>query len=285
MNESLDALCYIKEQTSCEDDYDGKFGYEVHDRGSRFFVTFPAILQSFNCGSNRNGREYDFDNITRLLRTDEYITENLSHNSWMGELDHPNTDNEGESLTVARIANVDMRKASHYIRSPRGTDDKRFVKANIQTDSSTEDGMTLAIRIVDGHVVPCFSARVLGTKRPGSNIVNVRKLVTYDCVLFPSHKEATAQINQPLMESVNEAERMMGCKIVYFPELAKMAAGNSDETKYLCEAFNLTEDDIIGVTKTGNSIVLNENGNTYVQPISSSIIRKRTKDVLRDMFS
>lgn len=283
MNSSLDTLCYIQEQSSFEDDYDGKFGYEVHDRGSRFYVTFPAILQSFG-HANRNGREYDFDNIVRCIETDEYINTMLKNNSWMGELDHPDAEKTGEDLTVKRIANVDMRKSSHYIRSPKGSPDRKFITANIQTDSSNEDGMNLAIKVVDGHIVPCFSARVLGSKAPGTNKIFVRKLVTYDAVLFPSHKEAEAQIHQPLMESVDEASRMMGVKIVYFPELARMAAGNSDETKMLCEAFELTEQDIIGVTGTGNSVVLNENGNTYVQPISSSIIRKRTKSALMDMF-
>ena len=56
MNQSLDTLCYIQEQTSYMEDYKEDFGYEVHDRGSRFFVTFNAVLQSFGV-RNRNQRE------------------------------------------------------------------------------------------------------------------------------------------------------------------------------------------------------------------------------------
>ena len=284
MNAALDALCYIQEQTSYEDDYKGKFGYEYHDCGNgRFFLTFPAVLQSFGV-KNRNGRKYDLNNVWHCIQTDEYIQEMLKHNSWMGEIDHPAPEIAGQELTVQRICNPNMERTSHYIRSPRI--EGNLLTANIQTDSSTQAGMNMAIKIVDGKIVPCFSARVLGSKAPGSDVVIVKKLATYDWVLFPSHDVAVARINQPLMESVeNKFEKETGIKIVYFKDLAKMAAGNSEETKLLCEAFQLTEEDIIGVTETGNSVVLAENSNIYVQPITSEQIRKRTQDSLRDWIN
>ena len=176
-----------------------------------------------------------------------------------------------------------MEKTSHYIRSPRMNGN--LLEANIQTDSSNVNGMNMAIKIVDGKIIPCFSARVLGSKAPNSDTVMVRKLVTYDWVLYPSHQEAMGKLNQPLMESAKQLENETGVKIVYFKDLARMAAGNSEETKMLCEAFQLTEEDIIGVTNTGNSIVLAENANIYVQPISSPQIRKRTQDSLRDWIN
>lgn len=282
MNAALDALCYIQEQTSYDEDYNGKFGYELHDCGSRFFLKFPAVLQSFGV-KNRNTRKYDKMNVWGCIQNDEYIQEMLRHNSWMGEIDHPAPEKVGEELTLQRISNPNMERTSHYIRSPRLNGD--LLEANIQTDSSTDAGMNMAIKIVDGKLTPCFSARVLGSKAPGSDFVTVRKLVTYDWVLFPSHREAVAKINQPLMESVNECERATGIRIIYFPDLAKMAAGKSEETKMLCEAFNLTEEDIIGVTATGNSVVLNENGNTYIQPISSEQVRSKTKSLLNDWMN
>ena len=282
MNAALDTLCYIQEQTSYMEDYDGKFGYEIHDCGSRFYVTFPAVLQSFGI-KNRNGRKYDQSNIWHCIQTDDYIQSMLKQNSWMGEIDHPAPDKDGEELTVQRISNPNMEKTSHYIRSPRMNGN--LLEANIQTDSSNVNGMNMAIKIVDGKIIPCFSARVLGSKAPNSDTVMVRKLVTYDWVLYPSHQEAMGKLNQPLMESAKQLENETGVKIVYFKDLARMAAGNSEETKMLCEAFQLTEEDIIGVTNTGNSIVLAENANIYVQPISSPQIRKRTQDSLRDWIN
>lgn len=277
----LDALCYIQEQTSYMEDYKDDFGYQVHDRGSRFFVTFNAVLQSFGV-RNRNQREYDAQNIMDKIEHDEYILDQLRKNSWMGEIDHPAPEFQGQELTVQRIANPDMKKTSHYIRRPHL--EGNLLKAPIQTDSSNENGMNMAIKIVDGKIVPCFSARVLGSlqNRNGRPVVYVRKLITYDWVLFPSHPEAEAEIKQPVMESVNTLEKNANIKIVFFPELAKIAANSSKETEWLCESFGLNIDDVIGLTDTGNSVVISEGANVYVQPINDRRVRAKTHSMLSD---
>lgn len=282
MNTELDTLCYIQEQTSFEDDYNGKFGYKVTDLGSRFYVTFPAVLQTFG-DKNRNGRRYNQNNIWNCIQTDEYIQDMLKHNSWMGEIDHPNANKLGEELTLQRISNPDMTRTSHYIRSPKMNGNR--LEGNIQTDSSNKHGMNMAIKIVDGKIVPCFSARVLGSKKPSSDEVWVKKLVCYDWVLYPSHKGAKAQINQPLMESVNALESFANSRIIFLPELAKMTGGKSDSVKMLCEAFQLTEDDIIGVTESGNSVVVGDDKGIYVQPITESQLRNKTKSALNDWIN
>lgn len=281
MNKALDTLCYIQEQTSFLEDYDN-FGYQVHDLGSRFYVTFPAVLHTFGSKLNRNKRRYDQNNIWNCIQTDDYIQSMLRQNSWMGEIDHPAPEKDGEELTIQRISNPNMEKTSHFIRSPKMVEDR--LEANIQTDSSNKHGMNMAIKITDGKIIPCFSARVLGTKRPGTDLVWVRKLITYDWVLYPSHVEAQAKIHQPIMESVQELEKEINTKIIYFPELAKMAAG-AEDVKYLCEAFELTEADFYGVTATGNSAVFTEGSNVYVQPLSSGILRKRTTSALSDWLN
>ncbi len=276
-----ETFCYIQEQTSFDDDYINGFGYEIHDKGSRFYITFPAILQSFGV-KNRNGREYDSGNIWSCIESDDYIQSMLRQNSWMGEIDHPAAEKKGEDLTMQRIANPNPRFTSHYIRSPRLNGN--LLEANIQTDSSNENGMNMAIKIVDGKIIPCFSARVLGSlqNRGGRAVVFVRKLITYDWVLYPSHPEAMAKIKQPVMESVEEASKLAGVKIIMFPELAKMAANSSKETEFLCESFGLTIDDVIGVTETGNSVVIQENANVYIQPLTDKTIRAKTKSAITD---
>ena len=285
MDRDLNTFCYIQEQTSFPEDYKN-FGYEYHDMGSRFFLTFPAVLQSFGV-QNRNRREYEADNIWNCIQNDEYIQTMLKQNSWMGEIDHPAPENEGEKLTMNRIANPDLKKTSHYVRSPRLVGN--LLEANIQTDSSNQHGMNMAIKIVDGKIVPCFSARVLGEARnKGSRvIVFVRKLICYDWVLYPSHAEAMGKLNQPLMESVqrvvDKAAAYAGAKVIFLKELAQMAANNSRETQLLCESFGLTIDDVVGITSTGNSVVIQENAtNVYIQPISDRFVRQRTQNVLND---
>lgn len=288
MLQDLNTLCYIQEQTSFEDDYADNFGYQVFDKGSRFYVIFEAVLQSFGI-KNRNGREYDFDNIWKLITTDPYILDMLRKNSWLGEIDHPAAELKGDDLTMNRIANPNMTKTSHYIRSPKR--EGNLLKATIQTDSSNENGMNMAIKIVDGKIIPCFSARVLGALRNimGKMIVYVTKLVTYDWVLYPSHPEAEALIHQPHMESVEqfakEAAATVGAKVVFLKELAQQAANNSRECELICEAFNLSLDDVIGLTNTGNSVVIAENSNIYIQPISDKIIRAKTQNKVRDWLN
>lgn len=282
---NLNTLCYISEQTSFPEDYKQNFGYKIHDMGSRFYLIFDAVLQSFDI-MNRNGRMYDANNIMTLINTDEYIQSMLRQNSWMGEIDHPAAVNQGESLTINRISNPDLKLTSHYIRKPRLNNN--LLEATIQTDSSNKHGMNMAIKIVDGKIIPCFSARVLGSlqNRGGKPVVNVRKLITYDWVLYPSHKEAEAKITQPIQESViDEAALFANTKIIYLPELARMAAANSKEVNWLCESFDLSMDDIIGVTATGNSVVLTENQNVYIQPISDKAIRNKTKKAITDWIN
>lgn len=281
----LDTLCFIREQTSFPEDYGDNFGYQVHDRGNRFFLTFPAILQSFGV-KNRNGREYEADNIWDKIQNDDYIQSMLRQNSWMGEIDHPAPTLVGQELTMQRIANPDLKYTSHYIRKP--SMEGNLLVAPIQTDSSNQHGMNMAIKIVDGKIVPCFSARVLGAlqNKSGRPVVYVRKLITYDWVLYPSHREALAKINQPVMESVEEVEKYTGATIIFFTELARMAAHSSRETEWLCESFGLNIDAVVGVTSSGNSLVIQENGtNVYVQPISDKHVRFAVRTGVRDWLN
>lgn len=280
---NLDTLCYIHEQTSFPDDYRNKFGYEVEDKGNRFFVKFPAVLQSFGV-QNRNGREYELSNILQCIQTDDFIQSSLKNNIWVGEIDHPSAEFVGQELTMNRISTPSLERSSHYIRSPRA--EGNMLVANIQTDSSNEYGMNMAIKIVDGKIIPCFSARVFGRleNRNGKPVVIVKKLVTYDWVLYPSHREAEARINQPLQESVNDFSKYMNHRIIFLPELAKMVANSSKETQLLCESFGLGIDDINGLTENGD-IVIQENKNIYIQPITDKFLRSKTKSILKDWIN
>ena len=282
--QNLDTFCYIREQTSFVEDYADNFGYQVHDKGNRFYVIFDAVLQSFDV-MNRNRRMYEAANIMDKINNDDYIQDMLRKNSWMGEIDHPAAMKEGESLTINRISNPDMKLTSHYIRRPRLNGN--LLEATIQTDSSNENGMNMAIKIVDGKIIPCFSARVLGAlqNKNGKPVVNVRKLVTYDWVLYPSHKEAEAKFSQPIQESVEYAANAANTVVIFLPELARMAAANSKEANWLCESFGLSMNDIVGVTATGNSVVIAENENVYIQPINDKIIRNKTQSMLRDWMN
>lgn len=279
------ALCYISEQC-CYPEDNANFGYEVHktDDPSRWYLTFTATLQSFGV-RNRNRRFYDANNVMDVINSSDYIQSCLRNNNWIGELDHPESPFKGSQLSVQRLGNPDPKTDSHYIRRPHL--EGNLLRAPIQTDSATAEGMNLAIKIVDGKIMPCYSARVMGEMRniDGRPTVWVKRLVTYDFVLYPSHPEATADIKvEQITESVNELEGLDGTTIVYLGELARLAANSSKETAWLCESFDLTIDDVVGLTSTGNSVVIREGANTYVQPLTDSRIRSMTISAVRDFI-
>jgi hypothetical protein len=281
--DELNSLCYIKEQVSYPED-NKEFGFRVHERGTRFFVTFESVLQSFGV-MNRNRRMYDQDNIWNCIQTDEYIQDSLANNSWCGEMDHPQAEIQGTELTMLRIGNPDPGKTSHYIRKPYLSGN--LLKAKIQTDSGTPAGQNFGIKIVDGKIRPAFSARVLGqlTQQAGKPLVKVRRLITYDWVMYPSHKEARADFQAGTFE---EAAKIFGMdenvQIIFFPELAQMVAANSRASQFICESFDLTMDDIVGVTDTGNSVVITEKSNVYIAPINDAIVRNTTRNALKDFM-
>lgn len=279
----LETLCYIHEQTSYVEDYKN-FGYEVFDKGNRFYLIFDAVMQSFGI-QNRNHREYVMENVWNCIQNDDYIQSMLRQNSWMGEMDHPAPEKMGEKLTVNRIANPNMGKTSHYIRKPR--QNGNLIEATVQTDSGTDAGMNMAIKIVDGKIIPCFSARLFGALKKIMNrpVVNVNKLICYDWVLYPSHPEAMGKLNQPIQEATEVLEKESGTKIIYFNELAQMVANDSKETELLCESFGLNIDDVIGITNTGNSLVIQENANLYMQPITDRNLRKRSQNEVRSWLA
>ena len=277
----VSTLAYIQEQVSEPADYKTNFGYTIHDRKDRFFLTFDAILQSFGV-MNRNNRMYDADNIMDRIDNDPCIQSLLKHNCWIGELDHPISPVAGQEISISRLASPDPKRSSHYIRSPKLNGN--LLEAHIQTDSSNEHGMNLAIKIVDGKIIPGFSVRVIGGLSKQGNIpkIVVRKVICYDAVLYPSHAEAVGKLSQPMMESIDTIEKYSGAKVIPFKELAKQAAKGSDETKWLMESFGLTEENLLGVTGSGNSIVITENSNIYLQPITDRNIRKNTRSILND---
>lgn len=285
--EDLQTLCYIQEQVSSSEDYKGNFGYEIHksESGEGFYLTFKAVLQSFN-KMNRNRRYYDLNNIMECINTDPYIQDQLKRNHWQGEIDHPASEYNNMQLTQQRIATPNLEKTSHYIHSPRA--EGNLLVANIQTDNGTEAGRNMAIKIVDGKIVPGFSARVFGKleNRMCKPTVMVKRLITYDWVGFPSHDDALGDIKQPLLESAKFTKDMMDTysgKLIQFDELAQMVMEDSKEASFICESFNLTKEDILGVKD--NSVYIKENKNLYVAPITDRTIRNKTNHMIQDWLN
>lgn len=282
MKQLTDGLCYISEQTSFPEDYEN-FGYTVREGSNGFpIVDFESILQSFGV-LNRNGRNYQQDNVWTMVQTDPYVTDQRKRNCWQGEEDHPSPMIDGQKLPITRLTATDLGRASHYIRNPRCEGNK--LRAHIQTDNGTECGRNMAVKIIDGKIVPGFSARVFGnmTNVEGKPTIILTRLITYDWVNYPSHSDALAELNQPLMESANQTKHFQetfGGTLVTFDELREMLRSNSDEMKLLCESFHIDESNIIGMC--GDSAVVQENANIFVQPLTDKRILSKSKNMISE---
>ena len=186
-NEEMQGFMYIAEQTTPDDNQIKNL--EVTDKNGVFFVSFDTALHSFEV-INRNNRQYLASNIQENLQS-ERILSMLADNAWYGEMDHPLQEFKDKPLSPERINSIELSRRSHKIMNPHF--DSNLLLAHIQTASGTEAGRGFASEIIQG-LKPAFSCRAIAGLKlvNGKPTVIVRKVITYDWVLYPSHKEAHA---------------------------------------------------------------------------------------------
>ena len=158
---------------------------EVIDKPHLFYVRFDATLQSLDC-VNRNRRKYRGDAVVEGLSTPE-ISELIANKKWKGECDHPIT------KEIQRIATVLSKYESHYIT--KWWRDGNLIKGTIESIDDGKYGTALAKRTLQGEN-HSFSLRALAMleKANGITVVNrPPRVITYDEVNLPSHKEAYAE--------------------------------------------------------------------------------------------
>lgn len=181
---------YIAEETSPSENT--VINLKTTNNDGILFAEFDTCLQTFE-EMNRNKRQYLAKNLEEAMRS-ERITTLLRDNAWYGEMDHPTQQFQNSPLTPERIAAIWMPNRSHKILNPtfRGNE----LNARIQTASGTEAGRGMAAEIIQG-LRPSFSCRAMASLENVNNkpTVMVKNLITYDWVLFPSHK--TAHMTSP----------------------------------------------------------------------------------------
>lgn len=256
-------LCYISEQVSTVEDnsHNGKFKYtKTYKTNPEIcYCTFEATLQSFDV-LNRNQRMYEANNVMRAITTDPAIQEYLAlgyPGQWFGALCHPLPEKKGEEFTVNKLADISV-KDCHRIWNPHLENNR--LKATIITNPGSEDGKNVAINIMEFGYVPAFSLRSFGEmtrNARGGPYVNVKKLITYDLVQFPSHKEAYAGT---ITESGQNDDY-----IIYLSELLEYAKDQASQ-KVLCESFDIDVNSIKDITPDGKYTIAFENDNRYFIP-------------------
>lgn len=247
---------------------------QVMDKPHLFYVRFDTILQSLDC-RNRNGRNYNGDALVKGLSTPE-IAELIANNKWKGERDHPITKD------IQRIASVLSKEASHRI--VKWWRDGNLIRATIETlDDGGHYGTQLTRNILQGEN-PSFSLRALAVLDKKGNTTFVNKpprVVTYDEVNLPSHKEAYAD---PRKEGIRtdgsssvtyeSATASNGMEIaIEANDIKDMLISKSDNLKIVCESFDI-DPATVKLTNGGKSLTAKNGSDTLIWTLESQLYRE-----------
>lgn len=282
-------LMYISEQVSPEDNVITNLKYT--DNAGVRYAEFETILQSFRC-LNRNGRKYWGPNIADMLLAERIVTM-LSTNSWYGEMDHPYAQVKNQELSSERIQAIELSRRSHKILRPKVTGD--LLRATIQTASGTEAGRGFCDEIIQG-LIPSFSCRALAGIQSinGEPYVIVRKLITYDWVLYPSHREANmngkpkfisksaalVSLESAGISTGREIEDIRDCYtqdvLIPLKEILEYAGMKDPNTQVILEAFDLSLNDIVGFDSSLNHAIIRDKDNVIYANISPNTKKEVT---------
>ena len=244
---------------------------EMDPRGFKVFVSadghhyceFDATLQTFNC-QNRMRRQYDPHNLVSVIDNDERIQTLVRQNKWRGELNHPNPEIKGEQYSDIRMTIPEPMRTSHMIRKNRLEGDR--YKGIITTHPGTECGQAASSEIIDLGAVPSFSVRLLGNMIPnapaGQPNMRVTKVITYDMVDFPSHRNADGDVRPIVHQEGN---------VVYLNKLAKYCVDQTENLQVVCESFQITPEELAGVSQDGSLLVNANDGARYRIPLKGEI--------------
>ena len=274
-----ETACFVQESPQeC-----GLASYKEDPRGFKLFrsadghiyVELDSTLQTFNC-YNRMKRRYDPMNLCSVIDNDERIQTLKRQNKWRGELNHPNPDIAGQRYSDIRMTIPEPTRTSHMIRKNRLEGDR--YKAIITTDPGCECGRQAASEIVDLGSVPSFSVRLLGTMIPNAPIgqpnMRVTKVITYDMVDFPSHENADGDIAPIVHQEGN---------VIFLKELAKYCANQSEDLKVVCESFQISPDELMGIHN--ESIIVEQADGCKMRIPLRGEIRREALNILMGVYS
>lgn len=253
---------YICEQTSPSL---APIGVKTMNNGV-FFVEFEAILQTFDV-ENRNKRYYDKNNVWNMIANSEKIQSCLADNAWLGERNHPLQRTKDAPLTDKRVMEPDMENISHVIKNPHMVGNE--LHATIQSYAGSEVGIGFGKAIVQG-LHPAFSARAIAHMevRNGKPYIIMTLLITYDWVIYPSHKEAHIVsapkiITKPIYTESVEESHGTSFEDAYIPvETILQDIGKTDiNVQTVMESFNIPMENIVGFSNSKKHVIVQDGMN------------------------
>ena len=268
-------LMYISEHVSGE-----KFinNIDVCNNNNLFYVTFDTNLQSFDV-INRNQRMYKADNIWDCIQQ-EKIQCLLRDGCWFGEFDHPTPERADEKLSPERIQNVPPKLRAFKIMNPRMSGN--LLQAKIQS-AQNDIGIGFGKEILAGWK-PSFSCRAIASLKLIDNkpTVVVRRLITYDAVWYPSHKEAHAisgikpvnKIIHTVTESVNDVKEKVRDVMIPLKEILEAVGKTDVNTQMIMESFDLPMDSLVGIDSSHRHAIIKDKDNMIYSNISPETVHK-----------
>lgn len=261
-------LVFLEERTSPENNTVNNIN--VIDSNGVFYVEFDSNLHSFDV-MNRNDRMYTGQNVWSRIVTDDRIQSQLHDNSWFGEQDHPFQITQNAKLTPERMMKVYLPNRSHKIMNPRLN--RNLLQAHIQTSAGTDAGVGMAKDIIQG-MIPDFSCRSVAELKPvdGKPLIDVKRIITYDWVLYPSHKEAhkisdiKPVMKRPNVYSESGEQICVSSKDIEIPltEILKNIGEKDPTINVIMESFELSEKDLVGFdTSLSHAKIQLEDGMIY----------------------
>jgi hypothetical protein len=116
----------------------------------------------------------------------------------------------------------------------------------------------------------------------GKPTVIIRRLITYDWVLYPSHKEAHI-ISEPKLvnkmvdvyrESATDTDAYVPDFMMSLKDILKSVGNEDPNTSTIMESFNLSFDDLIGFDKMHKHAIIKDGDNKIYANISPDTKRR-----------
>jgi hypothetical protein len=166
-------------------------------------IVFEAYLQEAD-DQNQNKRVYSKGVLQNGMNR---IQEKIDKRGFIGELDHPITEDQTRQTTVL------YKEGSHIIREWGW--DGSLLKGVVETTPYTPNGKMLSGYVVD-KVPVGFSLRGLADLEDHGTYQNVLDpliVIAFDSVSEPSHTKATIQEirNESVVRIIKESKQMIHC--------------------------------------------------------------------------
>ena len=191
----------VMEQTTPED---SDVQILKHSEGALNFLRFRTCLQSFY-GRNRNRRLWKASQIKTMANA-EHVQELIRNGSFVGEAGHPTA--VSGKLTLERICTIDPLRCSHRITALEWQGES-LLYGTVETldEGPGTPGRRFMNNILQG-VNPAFSLRSLVPQRKNADgsidVLGPGRMICYDRVYLPSHKEAYRDESIPVKEIVSK---------------------------------------------------------------------------------